>query len=31
MWEERRFPSVDALREQIARDVEDGRRRLGAR
>ncbi|MDH5566760.1 MAG: bifunctional riboflavin kinase/FAD synthetase [Myxococcales bacterium] len=29
--EERRFPSVDALREQIARDVEDGRRRLGAR
>lgn len=26
---ERRFPGVDALREQIAQDVEDGRRRLG--
>jgi len=27
---ERRFPGVDALREQIARDVEEGRRRLEA-
>jgi riboflavin kinase/FMN adenylyltransferase len=27
--EERRFESVDALRAQIARDVEDARRRLG--
>lgn len=27
---ERRFPSVDALREQIARDVEEGRRILAA-
>jgi len=28
--EERRFPGPDALREQIARDVAEGRRRLGA-
>ena len=27
---ERKFPSVDALREQIAADVEEGRRRLEA-
>lgn len=27
--EERRFPSVSALREQMARDVEEARRRLG--
>ncbi|MFQ5416558.1 MAG: bifunctional riboflavin kinase/FAD synthetase [Myxococcota bacterium] len=27
---ERRFADVDALREQIAKDVEEGRRRLGA-
>jgi riboflavin kinase/FMN adenylyltransferase len=27
---ERRFAGVDALREQISRDVEEGRRRLGA-
>jgi riboflavin kinase/FMN adenylyltransferase len=27
--EERRFESIDALREQIARDVEEARERLG--